>query len=81
MSDDILDGGHIGFWCRYGSGDGAVFMIGGGGASCNRADHGIGLTEKNNPGLGTSGAATADFGDDSAASQTTSAYALNLWIR
>ena len=56
-------------------------MIGGGGASCSRADHGIGLTEENSPRLGTSGLETADFGDDSIASQTTSAYALNLWIR
>ncbi|XP_068747108.1 uncharacterized protein [Montipora capricornis] len=36
----------IGFWCDW-SGDGAVLMIGGGGATCNRADHGIGITEAN----------------------------------
>ena len=27
------------------SGDGSVMMIGGGGKYCNRADHGIGITE------------------------------------
>ena len=37
----------IGFWCDWDSGDGAVLMIGGGGSSCSRADHGIGITETN----------------------------------
>ena len=48
---DILDGNHIGFWCHNGIGDGSILMIGGGGASCGRADHGIGITEKDTPGL------------------------------
>ena len=34
----------IGFWCHW-HGDGSVMMIGGGGSSCSRADHGIGITE------------------------------------
>ena len=37
----------VGFWCDWGDGDGAVLMIGGGGKVCQRADHGIGITETN----------------------------------
>ena len=40
---------NIGFWCDWGDGDGSGMMIGGGGGSCHRADHGIGI------GLGWSG--------------------------
>ena len=67
---------NIGFWCYWGAGDGAVMMIGGGGSSCARADHGIGITEENEPRFGSIG--TMDFGDNSAGSRS---YALNLWIR
>jgi len=45
-----IQGSHlIGFWCQWNTctGDGSVMMIGGGGSGCNRADHGIGLTENN----------------------------------
>eukprot|EP00794_Sanderia_malayensis_P002970 gene2970-3423_t len=66
----------IGFWCHYGTGDGSVMMIGGGGSSCQRADHGLAITEKDVPGLSSFG---ADFGDDN--DYGTTSYALNLWIR
>ena len=46
-SGDIQSSQAIGFWCDWDGGDGAVLMIGGGGASCDRADHGIGITESN----------------------------------
>ena len=73
---DIQSAKQIGFWCHYESGDGAVIMIGGGGNSCARADHGIAITEEDGPRLGTTG--PMDFGDNVAGS---SSYALNLWIR
>ena len=60
-------------------------MIGGGGKDCNRADHGIGITEANeasfvefNPHDQTE----YDFGNDARASKPpTQSYSLNLWIR
>ena len=51
-------------------------MIGGGGKSCSRADHGIGTTEENYPVLGGT-LDRFDFGEDSTGTQ---AYALNLWV-
>ncbi len=71
----------ISFFADWSSGDGAVLMIGGGGNSCERADHGIAITEANDAQFGncTSGCATRyDFGHES--SHTTS-YALNLFVR
>ena len=52
-------------------------MIGGGGDSCNRADHGIGITEANEAKFG-SGVGDGDFGDDS---NLPTSYSLNLWIK
>ena len=54
-------------------------MIGGGGDSCNRADHGIGVTEQNQAGFGvyTSGC-DGDFGDNC---NLHTSYSLNLWIK
>lgn len=52
-------------------------MIGGGGSGCDRADHGIGVTEENNSKFGTS--LGFDFGNDARA--TTPTYSLNLWVR
>ena len=47
---EMQDANSIGFRCHYwGAGDGSVMMIGGGGSSCRRADHGIGVTEANSP--------------------------------
>ena len=54
-------------------------MLGGGGANCGRADHGIAITEANYPNFDPQYGAY-DFGDDANSAQTTS-YALNLWIR
>ena len=50
-------------------------MIGGGGDSCKRADHGIGITETNAAQFDGS---CADFGDDCYIS---SGYSLNLWVK
>ena len=59
-------------------------MIGGGGASCARADHGIGITETDSASfidLGTS-EIEYDFGSDARTTTPQSnTYSLNLWIR
>lgn len=56
-------------------------MFGGGGSGCNRADHGIGITENDYGGFEEwSDRGEYDFGDDANYSPTTS-YSLNLWIR
>ena len=39
---------YIGFWCSW-TGDAAFMIIGGGGSTCGRTDHGIGITENNRP--------------------------------
>ena len=78
-SGDIQAANKIGFWCDWSTGDGAVMMIGGGGGSCSRADHGIGVTEANQAAFADRGTVEADFGN-SPSSPTTS-YSLNLWIR
>ena len=56
----------ISFYGAWSSGDGAVMMIGGGGTNCNRADHGIGVTEANAPCFVDGGTGEGDFGDDAA---------------
>ena len=68
----------LSFWCDWGSGDGAVMMIGGGGNSCSRADHGIGITEADEARFYTTPYHN-DFGDESG--QGTSSYSLNLWYK
>ena len=77
-SGDIQSSHAIGFWCDW-SGDGAVLMIGGGGSSCSRADHGIGVTEANKASFVDSSLGESDFGNYAVAS--TPGYSLNLWIR
>lgn len=52
-------------------------MIGGGGNGCNRADHGIGITEADSAQFGT-GNCDGDFGDSCG---YPSSYSLNLWIK
>ena len=69
---------YLSFWCDWSTGDGAVMMIGGGGNSCNRADHGIGITEANEASFATS-YPQSDFGDESGSG--TSSYSLNLWYK
>jgi len=79
-SSDLKSANHLSFWCHYGSGDGAVLMIGGGGGSCGRADHGIAITEADSPKFHeANGDNFLDFGDEPRRTPVTS-YALNLWI-
>ena len=63
-------------------------MIGGGGEDCNRADHGIGITEANEASFieQSSDETENDFGFQSVQgaggqSQSSQSYSLNLWIR
>lgn len=54
-------------------------MIGGGGDSCSRADHGIGVTEQNEAKFGVySSTYDGDFGDNG---NLVTSYSLNLWIK
>ena len=72
----------VGFWCDWANGDGAVLMIGGGGISCRRADHGIGITETNSASFRFReghGSGEYDFGDGRASARGKT-YSLNLWI-
>ena len=82
-NEDIQSADKISFWCDW-AGDGAVMMIGGGGSSCARADHGIGITETNAASfVELVGVPTEyDFGYN-AFSHTppNQSYSLNLWIR
>ena len=78
-SGDIQGSQAIGFWCDWDGGDGAVLMIGGGGNGCNRADHGIGVTEADEASFVDSSGGELDFGDE--VSTPTQGYSLNLWIR
>ena len=57
-------------------------MIGGGGKGCQRADHGIGITETNNASfLDREGKGERDFGNEAWYSTTiTKTYSLNLWV-
>lgn len=56
-------------------------MFGGGGSGCNRADHGIGITENNYGAFEEwEDSGEQDFGDNANSYPTTS-YSLNLWIR
>ena len=79
---NIQSANKIGFWCDWG-GDGAVMMIGGGGESCSRADHGIGITETNAASFVDGGGHPEyDFGYDAwPGSLSNQSYSLNLWIR
>ena len=71
----------ISFWCHY-SKDGSVMMIGSGGKGCERADHGIGITETDHASFEGQGG-EFDFGNDAEHwyGYPTKAYSLNLWIR
>ena len=74
----------VGFWCDWDNGDGAVMMIGGGGRSCSRADHGVGVTEADKASFVENGGSETefDFGfDANTGSPPSSSYALNLWVR
>ena len=78
-SGNLQSNNYLSFWCDWDGGDGAVMMIGGGGDYCNRADHGMGITERNEAKFGVySSSCDGDFGDE--CSLPTS-YSLNLWIK
>ena len=78
-SSNLQSSRYLGFWCDWSSGDGAVMMIGGGGDYCNRADHGIAITEENAAKFDSSqGSCELDFGDNC---NDRSSYSLNLWIK
>jgi len=68
----------ISFWADWSQGDGSVMMIGGGGNNCNRADHGIGVTEANSASFSDS-FGKDDFGNNGQDYNT--GYALNLFVR
>ena len=81
-SGDIQSANKIGFWCDWSGGDGSVMMIGGGGSNCERADHGIGITEADAASFVGDGAIEYDFGYDANIGNAPSqSYSLNLWIR
>ena len=83
-SSDIQSSNKIGFWCDWRGGDGSVMMIGGGGSGCNRADHGIGITETDAASFVDIGSSQTeyDFGYNAfTGSSPSKSYSLNLWIR
>ena len=83
-SSNIQSSNKIGFWCDWVGGDGSVMMIGGGGKDCNRADHGIGITETGDASFVELGTIETeyDFGfDANTGNAPTQSYSLNLWIR
>ncbi|XP_022777891.1 uncharacterized protein LOC111319364 [Stylophora pistillata] len=83
-SGNIQSANMIGFWCDWRDGDGSVMMIGGGGTNCKRADHGIGITERDAASFVRhgSGKRNYDFGYEALAGNAVSqSYSLNLWIR
>ena len=55
-------------------------MIGGGGTNCQRADHGIAVTEAEAASFTETGQGERDFGDV-ADSGSQIDYSLNLWVR
>ena len=78
-SSNLQSSRYLSFWCDWRNGDGAVIMIGGGGDSCKRADHGIGVTESGSARFGNyEDCGYRDFGDDC---NTPTSYSLNLWIK
>ena len=83
-SGNIQSANNIGFWCDWDAGDGSVMMIGGRGNGCNRADHGVGITEANAASFVEQGDTETeyDFGYDAKTGNAPSqSYSLNLWIR
>ena len=82
-SSNLQSSNYLSFWCDWSSGDGAVMMIGGGGSSCKRADHGIGITEANDARFASGNTncgfdSEFDFGDHC---NGPTGYSLNLWIK
>jgi len=82
-SEEMQSANNIGFWCDW-THDGSVMMIGGGGSDCERADHGIGITETDDASFVEEGDSETeyDFGYDARTGTAPSqSYSLNLWIR
>ena len=83
-SGDMQSANKIGFWCEWAY-DGSVIMIGGGGKTCERADHGIGITETDDASFVESGDGQGteyDFGYNADTNAALSqSYSLNLWVR
>ena len=79
-SGDLQGADEVGFWCSSGWG-GSVIMIGGGGANCSNADHGIGTTvaKLSSFKIKEDGRKEVDFGD-SAWGYKALSYSLNLWV-
>ena len=79
----------IGFWCDYSQGDGAVLMIGGGGAVCSHNDHGIGITAADEASFAHDAHGDVsdyeteyDFGNRASKKYPpSSSYSLNIWVR
>ena len=73
----------ISFWAAWGSGDGAVMMIGGGGEHCSRADHGLGTTSVNQASFdsGPNMLEERDFAENTENTVVNPNYALNLFVR
>ena len=85
-SSNIQSSNKIGFWCDYSMGDGSVMMIGGGGKDCERADHGIGITQTDSASFVEAIAYPSeteyDFGYGARTwTAPSQSYSLNLWIR
>ena len=80
-SSDLQGADEVGFWCVKGW-SGSVIMIGGGGADCSDADHGIGTTvaKLTSFKIKENNRRESDFSNDAWGSITKS-YSLNLWIR
>jgi len=76
-SSNLQSSNYLSFWCDW-TGDASVMMIGGGGDSCMRSDHGIGVTEDGRALFGTGSSCSLDFGDNC---NYPSSYSLNLWIK
>ena len=80
----------ISFWCDYKSdgGDGAVLMIGGGGAECSQSGHGIGITEADEASFAhdahrgfLEGEMEHDFGGSAWKHTPPSSFSLDIWVR
>ena len=83
-SGNIQSANNIGFWCDWGSGDGSVMMIGGGGSACRHADHGIGITETDAASFVDKGTGETEYGfgyEANTLNAPSQSYSLNLWIR
>ena len=71
----------VGFWCDWKNGDGAVLMIGGEGDRCQRAGHGIRITEANQASFLQVKKLEHDFGNQAWYNTAiTKTYSLNLWV-